>query len=76
MVENSCDLELIKDSDNIVQTERSRWERGMATIEYAIGLLAAATLALVLIRIFNDNEFTKLLFDWVLDILRNIDLPR
>lgn len=40
-------------------------ERGLTTVEYAIGLLAAATVALVLLRIFSDNAFFQMLFDYV-----------
>ncbi|WP_297749564.1 DUF4244 domain-containing protein [uncultured Tessaracoccus sp.] len=47
-------------------------ERGLTTVEYAIGLLAAAAAALVLLRIFNDNQFFKMLFDWVVNIFNNI----
>ena len=43
-------------------------ERGLTTVEYAIGLVAAATAALVLLRIFSDNSFFKTLFDWIVDI--------
>ncbi|RRD47106.1 DUF4244 domain-containing protein [Tessaracoccus sp. OH4464_COT-324] len=56
------------------------WERGLTTVEYAIGLLAAATVALVLLRIFNDSSFFKMLFDWVSNIFNNVagssGLPR
>jgi len=48
-------------------------ERGMATAEYAVGILAAVALALVLIKIFNAGSFldiaTKLvssIFDKIL----------
>jgi len=34
-----------------------RGERGMATAEYAVGILAAVALALVLIKIFNAASF-------------------
>lgn len=47
-------------------------ERGLTTVEYAIGLLAAAAVALVLLRIFNDDVFYKMLFDWVVDVFNNI----
>lgn len=47
-------------------------ERGLTTVEYAIGLLAAAAVALVLLRIFNDNAFFKTLFDWVIDVFGNV----
>lgn len=43
-------------------------QRGLTTVEYAIGLVAAATVALVLVRIFSDNSFFKTLYDWVIDI--------
>lgn len=46
-------------------------ERGLTTVEYAIGLLAAAAVALVLLRIFNDNAFFKMLFDWVVQMFTN-----
>ncbi|GAA1391931.1 DUF4244 domain-containing protein [Luteococcus peritonei] len=40
-----------------------RWgQRGMVTAEYAVGILAAIAFALVLLKVFNDNEvFTVLL---------------
>ena len=47
-------------------------ERGLTTVEYAIGLLAAAAVALVLLRIFNDNQFIQTLFDWVIDIFGKV----
>lgn len=55
--------------------KKTRWERGMATIEYAVGILAAATVALVLLRIFNDNAFFKTLMDWVVGLIQKIKLP-
>lgn len=50
-------------------------ERGLTTVEYAIGLVAAATAALVLLRIFNDNAFFQTLMDWVLAIFTNLVAP-
>ena len=47
-------------------------ERGLTTVEYAIGLLAAAAVALVLLRIFHDNAFFQTLFDWVVDIFTQV----
>ncbi len=47
-------------------------QRGLTTVEYAIGLLAAAAVALVLLRIFNDNTFFKTMFDWVVDIFGKV----
>lgn len=52
--------------------ENALLERGLTTVEYAIGLLAAATAALVLLRIFNDDSFFKMLFDWVATIFKNV----
>lgn len=45
-------------------------ERGLTTVEYAVGLLCAAVLVLTLFRIFSDNSFFKTLYDWLLDIFR------
>lgn len=47
-------------------------ERGLTTVEYAIGLVAAAAAALVLLRIFNDNAFFKALFDWVVNVFTSL----
>ncbi|MFV0430239.1 MAG: DUF4244 domain-containing protein [Arachnia sp.] len=47
-------------------------ERGLTTVEYAIGLVAAATAALILLRVFNDNAFFETLTDWVLEIFTNL----
>lgn len=59
-----------------VMSPRSRGrrlaERGLTTVEYAIGLVAAAAAALVLLRIFNDNAFFKALFDWVVNVFTSL----
>ncbi len=47
-------------------------ERGLTTVEYAIGLVAAATAAIVLLRIFSDNAFFQMLQDWVLAVFQNV----
>lgn len=47
-------------------------ERGLTTVEYSIGLLAAAAAALVLLRIFNDNRFFQTLFDWVVQVFNQV----
>lgn len=51
---------------------RRRDERGMTTAEYAVGTVAAASFAGVLIKIFTDPKFQELLwallqaiFDWI-----------
>ncbi|AQP43640.1 DUF4244 domain-containing protein [Tessaracoccus flavus] len=43
-------------------------QRGLTTVEYAIGLLGAATAALLLLRIFNDNRLFETLFNNVISI--------
>lgn len=61
---------------NLVPTRVARArrlvERGLTTVEYAIGLLAAAAVALVLLRIFNDNAFFQTMFKWVVDIFGKV----
>ena len=54
------------------KTARRLAQRGLTTVEYAIGLVAAATAALVLLRIFNDNAFFQALMQWVLNIFNNL----
>ncbi|WP_461106457.1 DUF4244 domain-containing protein [Tessaracoccus terricola] len=62
------------DSEGAVETAPRRGrarrlaERGLTTIEYAIGLVAAATVALTLLRIFDDNRFFEILWEWVVGI--------
>lgn len=52
---------------------RQRWtERGMATAEYAVGILAAVALALVLLKVFNDNAFFSILLKVVVGIIGKI----
>ncbi len=43
-------------------------ERGLTTVEYAIGLLGAAAAALLLLRIFNDNSIFDTMMKWVTDL--------
>ncbi|WP_040283454.1 DUF4244 domain-containing protein [Tessaracoccus massiliensis] len=47
-------------------------ERGLTTVEYAIGLLAAATIAILLVRVFSDNAFFQVLFDWVTGVFGKV----
>lgn len=44
-------------------------ERGMTTAEYAVGVLAAAALALVLLKIFTSNDFFTTLLKLVLKLI-------
>lgn len=48
---------------------RRTWHRGMATAEYAVGILAAVALALVLLNIFNNNEFFATLLKFVVGLI-------
>lgn len=49
---------------------RSRNERGMTTAEYAVGTIAAASFAGVLIKILTDPQIQATLLDLLLTILR------
>ncbi|WP_242681641.1 DUF4244 domain-containing protein [Tessaracoccus sp. SD287] len=44
-------------------------QRGMSTAEYAVGILAAVSLALVLLRVITDVEFFKVALKVVLKIM-------
>lgn len=44
---------------------RRAGQRGMVTAEYAVGILAAIALALVLLKVVNDNEFFTVLLKQV-----------
>ncbi|GAA2183142.1 hypothetical protein GCM10009785_25460 [Brooklawnia cerclae] len=45
------------------------WQRGMATAEYAVGILAAVALALVLLKIFTNNDFFSTLLKFVVGLI-------
>lgn len=47
-------------------------QRGLTTVEYAIGLLCAAILGLTLFRIFSDNPFFQTLYDWLIGIFAGL----
>ncbi|MFC2642048.1 MAG: DUF4244 domain-containing protein [Propionibacterium acidifaciens] len=51
---------------------RRAYERGMATAEYAVGILAAVALALVLLHIFTDNQFFQKMLKFVLDLIDKV----
>lgn len=48
---------------------REHDDRGMTTAEYAVGTVAAATLAGVLIKVFSDGEVFELILKIILWIL-------
>lgn len=74
MEANIIDIPETPSLDAVEQKGRARrlMERGLTTVEYAIGLLAAAALALVLLRIFNDNTFFQTMFDWVIGVFGKV----
>ncbi len=47
-------------------------ERGMATAEYAVGILAAVALALVLIKVFNSGGFLETITKLVTSIFSKL----
>lgn len=47
-------------------------ERGMATAEYAVGILAAVALALVLMKIFNSDSFMGIIGNLIGSIFEHI----
>ena len=51
---------------------RRSYERGMATAEYAVGILAAVSLALVLLKIITNEDFFTTLLKVVLDVLGKV----
>jgi len=47
-------------------------ERGMATAEYAVGILAAVALALVLLKVFNAGGFLDTIMKLVTSIFDKV----
>jgi len=47
-------------------------ERGMATAEYAVGILAAVALALVMIKVFNAGSFLDIAMKLITNIFDKI----
>jgi len=47
-------------------------ERGMATAEYAVGILAAVALALVLMKVFNGDTFLTLVVKLITAIFSKV----
>lgn len=56
----------------VIERKPSLLERGLTTVEYAIGLLAAATAALVLLRIFNGDDCFKAAYDFVVGMFQKV----
>ncbi|MDR2619691.1 MAG: DUF4244 domain-containing protein [Propionibacteriaceae bacterium] len=55
-----------------VQPLRQRGERGMATAEYAVGILAAVAIALVLLTVFKSGGTTGLVTSLIAKIFSAI----
>ncbi|MDR0435760.1 MAG: DUF4244 domain-containing protein [Propionibacteriaceae bacterium] len=53
--------ELVPTCFGWVRPLRRRCERGMATAEYAVGILAAVALALVLLKVFKADGFLTMI---------------
>jgi hypothetical protein len=57
---------------DLVPTRSRLRERGMATAEYAVGILAAVALALVLLKVFNSDGFLKTITDLIGKIIKTV----
>lgn len=59
--------------DQLTPSRRQRLvraaERGMVTAEYAVGILAAVALALVLLKVFHDNSIFTALLHYVTQLI-------
>lgn len=51
---------------------RRAWQRGMATAEYAVGVLAAVALAIVLLNIFTNNDFFTAMLKFVVGLIAKV----
>ena len=56
-------------SARFVPVVRDGLQRGMATAEYAVGILAAVALAVVLLNVFNDSAFFDALLKLVVGLI-------
>ena len=48
---------------------RRAWERGQATAEYVVGILAAVALALVLLKVVTGNDFFSSILKFVTNLI-------
>ncbi len=55
-----------------VSRPRRLAERGMVTAEYAVGILAAVALALVLLKVFTDNSVFSALLKYVTALIGHL----
>jgi len=62
-----ADADVLVD-DAELEAPLSLRERGMVTAEYVVGIIAAITLALVLLKVFKADSF----FTWIFDIISGI----
>lgn len=48
------------------------WQRGMATAEYAVGILAAVALAIVLYKVFTHSKFFDATLKMVVSMIAKV----
>ncbi|HET9128276.1 MAG TPA: DUF4244 domain-containing protein [Propionibacteriaceae bacterium] len=53
-------------------TARNLAERGMVTAEYAVGILAAVALALLMLKVFSDNSVYTALLRYVTSLIGHL----
>ena len=51
---------------------RTLAERGMVTAEYAVGILAAVALALLMLKVFSDNSVYTALLRYVTSLIGHL----
>ncbi len=51
---------------------RRACQRGMVTAEYAVGILAAVALALVLLKVITNNNFFTMVLKFVLKVIQTV----
>ena len=51
---------------------RRAWQRGMATAEYAVGVLAAVAISLVLLKIVTGKDFFSAMLKFVVSLISKV----
>lgn len=51
---------------------RRAWQRGMATAEYAVGILAAVAISLVLLKIVTGKDFFSAMLKFVVSLIAKV----
>lgn len=47
-------------------------ERGMTTVEYALGILCAGAVVMVVLRIINSNPFFDAVAQWITNMIHQL----